>query len=189
LATKTLVTTFDRVREAERAVQKLQQDGFADEDVGWVSRAADGGEIAHGNLVIHHKGSTARGLAVGGALGGLAGLLIGATVLTVGGVAGPLVIIGPLVSTALGAGLGAAVGGRVERYGHPDVPREQAHRYGARLGANAAAVMVTVSDEEEEGRALEILRSEAGLHRHEFRWRVPALMDEGRPSKPSLPGW
>lgn len=187
MATKTLVTTFDEVGEAERAVQKLQQDGFV--DVGWVSRTRDGREIAHGNLVEQYQqGSSLERSTVGGVLGGLCGLLIGATALTLIGVAGPFAVAGPIVSTAAGIGVGAALGRLTDRVAHvpAERPRAQAHRYGARLGKGEAAVTVTVDTEEEEARALEILRGEASLHKHPFLWRVPALRDEGRTSRISL---
>ena len=50
MSPKTLVTTFDNVHEAERAVQKLQDDGFAPEGLGWVEHDDHGREIAHGSL-------------------------------------------------------------------------------------------------------------------------------------------
>lgn len=187
MATKTLVTTFDEVGEAERAVQKLQQDGF--QDLGWVARGRDGREIAHGNLIETAKASTSlERSTIGGVLGGLCGLLIGATTLTLVGFAGPLLIVAPVVTTAAGVGVGAALGRLTDKVAHPGEQRPvaQAHRYGARLAKGEAAVTVRVEDEEEEARALEILRGEANLHRHPFRWRVPALRDEGRTSRVSL---
>ncbi len=186
MAIKTLVTTFDDPREAERAVHKLHEDGFTGEDVGWVVRAADGREIAHGNLLQEkRKVSAVEGAAVGGALGGLSGLVIGLTALAIPGV-GP--VVGPLISALVGIALGAGAGALVDAFVREPITaaRPEAHRYAERIGARAGVVMVTVYDEDEEERALEILRGEASLHSHPFRWRVPALTDEGRPSSQSV---
>jgi hypothetical protein len=187
MAAKTLVTTFDDVHEAERAVQKLQQDGFAPEGLGWVAHSADGSEIAHGNLVETRDGSSVAHTVIGALLGALAGLLCGITAVTIAGFADRLVMIGAaVVGALLGLAVGAAVAGRVDAVARTRVPRERAHRYAERLGTRAARVMVTVDDEEEEARALEIIRGEASLHKHSFSWRVPPLTDDQRPSRQYL---
>lgn len=196
MAVKTLVTKFGHADEAEHAVHRLRQEGFALEALGWVTRAEDGSEIEHGNLVEEQpeqqRGSALERATVGGVLGGFAGLLIGVTALTLAGVAGPIVIAGPLVGAIVGVGCGAALGQRLDAFAHATEPphrsarSKQARRYAARLGRDVAIVMVTVNHEGEEARALEVLRGEASSHRHALVFRVPALSDEGRPSKPSL---
>ena len=197
MATKTLVTKFGHADEAEHAVYKLRQDGFDLSALGWVTRAEDGSEIAQGNLVdeepVQHKGSALARTTIGCVLGGFAGMLIGITTITMAGIAGPLVLAAPLVFGLVGVVSGAAAGARIDQFAHVDEPpplpssrSQQAHRYAARLGGDAAVVLVTVSNVGEEARALEVLRGEASLHRHPLVFRVPALSDEGRPSKPSL---
>jgi len=182
MAHKTLVTTFDDVHEAERAVFKLHEDGFPREALGWVSHAKNGREIAHGNLVERRTPAiegAIEGVIVGGAFGGIAGLLIGVSALVIPGV-GPVVVAGPLVSTLAGIGVGAAAGALIDSLTRVGVPREQAHRYAERVRAGGAIVMVTVENDEEEARALEILGNEAALHKHQLVWNVPASAEEPR---------
>jgi hypothetical protein len=190
MAAKTLVTTFDDVQEAERAVQKLQADGFDPEGIGWVVHAPDGREIAHGSLLEERQrtDSAAQRTAAGGVLGGLAGLLSGVTAFTIAGFVGPVLIAGAVVGAVAGIGVGAVLGKRVDAIASVpvDLAVPEAHRYAARLGTNEAALVVRVDNEQEEARALEIIRSEASRHKHDFAFRIPALADEGRASRFSL---
>lgn len=183
MATKTLVTTFDDVHEAEAAVHALHEAGFARDDLGWVTRTAHGDEIAHGAAASSGEAAL-EGIGVGAGLGGLAGLLIGLSAFAVPGV-GPVLVAGPLVSALAGATVGAAAGGLVDALINIGVPNDEAHEYAERLRAGAAIVTVTVDDEEEEAKALSILRGEAVEHGHDVPWRVPAYTDEGRPSSMS----
>ncbi len=180
MATKTLVTTFADAREAEATVHALHEAGFARDDIGWVSKTEIGDEVAQGEASTV-RNSALEGMGVGGALGGLAGLLIGFAALAVPGV-GPVVVAGPLVSALAGAGLGAAAGGLIDALVHVGVPKSEAHRYAERVHAGGAIVTVTVDDEEEEQKALEILKMEATAHGHDVRTRIPERAFEDRPS-------
>jgi uncharacterized membrane protein len=185
MATKTLVTTFDDAREAEQAVHALHDAGFARDDIGWVSRNAEGEEVADGRA-SSVRSSALEGMGVGGALGGLAGLLIGVAALAVPGI-GPLVVAGPLVTALAGAGVGVAAGGIIDALVHLGVPNDEAHRYADRLRVGGAIVTVTVDDEDEESKALSLLRREAVEHGHGVRIRIPARLADERPSLPSAP--
>ncbi len=185
MSTKTLVTTFDDARHAERAVHALHDAGFARDDLGWVAKSFEGGEIAHGAAV---RPSALEGAGVGGALGGLAGLLIGFAALAVPGI-GPVVVAGPLVSALAGAGVGAAAGGIIDALVHIGVPKENARVYAEGIRRGGAIVTVTVDDDEEEARAIGILRGDARQHHGSFQWRIPARTEERgfeRPSAQSL---
>lgn len=182
MAAKTLVTTFDDAHEAERAVQKLHQDGFPASGIGWVESDRGGREIAHGNLVETHDATPIHVMVIGAVLGALIGLLCGAMALTLLGVGRSLLLVGELVCALLGLGLGIAVSRRLDAYSHVEVPRPRAHRYGKRLSSGEASVMVTVGNEQEEARALEIIRGEASLHQHDLAWRVSLTAAEQRPS-------
>lgn len=171
MAGKTLVTTFDDVHEAERAVQKLQQDGFAPERLGWIEHQR-GHDIAHGNLIEHRNVSTVGRVFLGAILGALAGMLILVVAATLLDVERSFRIASGFVGLVVGACVGAVIGKRLDSIARTDVPGDRAHRLAERLAAGTARVAVTVSNEEEEARALEILRGEASLHRHRFSWRV-----------------
>jgi len=182
MATKTLVTTFEHVREAEEAVYALHDAGFARDDLGWVTRTATGEEVASGTAAASRHAAL-EGVGVGAGLGSLAGLLIGFTAFAIPGV-GPVVVAGPLVSALAGATVGAAAGGLVDALINVGVPTERAHHFAERLHKGAAIVTVTVDDDEEEALALSILRGEAHEHGHSLPWNIP--VHTGRPSSPSI---
>lgn len=184
MATKTLVTTFEDVGTAEAAVHRLHEAGFARDDLGWVARAPNGEEVAHGNASA--VGAAAlEGAGVGGALGGLAGLLLGFAALAVPGI-GPVVVAGPIVSALAGIGVGAAAGGIIDALVHVGVPRAEAKRHADQLVAGGAIVTITVDDEDEELRALAILRGETVEPKTVPRMRAVPYSDESRPSIQSL---
>lgn len=182
MATKTLVTTFADVRTAEQVVHRLHDAGFARDDLGWVARAPNGEAIAHGQA-SRAGGSAIEGAEVGGALGGLAGLLLGFAALVVPGI-GPVVVAGPILSALAGLGVGAAAGSIIDALVHVGVPRRGAKRYAQHLHAGAAIVTVTVDDDEEQ-RAIAILRGESVPVRRPAMRATP-YTDEGRPSVQSL---
>lgn len=184
MATKTIVTTFDDVRTAEAVVHRLHEAGFARDDLGWVARAANGEEVAHGSASAVSS-SALEGAEVGGALGGLAGLLLGFAALAVPGI-GPVVVAGPLLSALAGLGVGAAAGSIIDALVHVGVPRGEARKYADQLRVGAAIVTVTVDDEEEETRAISILRGEPVTRPRPARMRAAPYNEEERPSLQSI---
>ncbi len=184
MATKTLVTAFEDVRTAEAAVHRLHEAGFARDDLGWVARTHNGEEVAHGNASA--VGSSAlEGAGVGGALGGLAGLLLGFAALAVPGI-GPVVVAGPILSALAGVGVGAAAGGVIDALVHVGVPRIEAKRHADRRTAGGAIVTITVDDDDEEFRALAILRGELVEPKTVPRMAAAPYTEESRPSIQSL---
>lgn len=179
MATKTLVTKFAHAEEAESAARKLREDGFA--DVGWVTHELDGHETAHGSLVRKQRGSRNEHAMIGAFLGWLAGLLASVTVANTMGLTGPLRIALPLVAASLCALLGAAIAKQIDALVRTEEPVDRAHHYANHLERDAAVVTVRVDGEETEARALQILRGEADLHRHDLVFRIPSMSDE-RPS-------
>lgn len=167
MATKTLVTTFRDVHEAEAAVHALHEAGFARDDLGWITRTNQDRTVASGSATSTAEAAL-EGIGLGAGLGGIAGLLIGLSAVFVPGV-GPVLVAGPLVSALTGATVGAAAGGLVDALVNVGVPTGEAQHYAERLRRGAAIVTVTVDDEEEEARALDILRIEAVERGHPVR--------------------
>lgn len=163
-------------------MHRLHDAGFARDDIGWVARAPNGEEIAHGHA--SSVGSSAlEGAEVGGALGGLAGMLLGFAALAVPGI-GPVVVAGPILSALVGLGVGAAAGGIIDALVHVGVPRPEAKRYADQLQVGGAIVTITVDDDDAQ-RAIAILRGER-VSRRGPRMRATPYTEEGRPSLQSI---
>lgn len=183
MATKTLVTTYEDLRIAEQVVHRLHDAGFARDDIGWVAKASNGDEIAHGGASTVGDAAI-EGAEVGGALGGLAGLLLGFAALAVPGI-GPVVVAGPILSALAGLSVGAVAGSIIDALVHVGVPRAEAKRFADQLKVGGAIVTLTVDDMEEEERALAILRGEPPPSKPP-RMRATPYSDEGRLSAQSI---
>src|SRR5438105_11491947 len=85
-------------------------------------------------------GGAATGAIGGGVLGGLAGLLVGIGALAIPGI-GPIIAAGPIATTLMGAGIGAATGGLLGALVDAGVPEEEARLY--QTGVERGGVLVT----------------------------------------------
>lgn len=153
---KTIVGLYDDIATARRVVEELAAAGFQRGDISLVANnqttgttttgmtGGDGEAVAEG---------AAGGALVGGALGGLGGLLLGLGALAIPGI-GPVVAAGPIVAGLTGAGIGAAVGGLTGALINWGVPEEEAEFYaeGVRRGSTLVAVKA------DDGRVNEALR-------------------------------
>lgn len=103
-----VVGIFDNHEQATQAVQRLIDAGVPADHISILAKDLQVREKVEGYITT---GEVARNMAgVGAWTGGLFGLLAGAAFLWVP-VVGPLVILGPLATAALGAVEGGAVGG------------------------------------------------------------------------------
>ena len=89
----------------------------------------------------------AKGAGIGAALGGTAGLLAGLGLLAIPGL-GPVVAVGWLASTAVGAAAGAATGGIVGALIDAGEKREHAHVYSEAVRRGGTLVCARVADAE-----------------------------------------
>src|SRR5690348_14229628 len=105
----TVVGLFDNTAQAQTAVEQLRSFGVATNNI---SVAMQSGQAATTETVtdVDTGGSgVVTGAVGGGVLGGLAGLLVGIGAIAIPGI-GPLAVGGPLATTLIGAGVGAAAG-------------------------------------------------------------------------------
>jgi uncharacterized membrane protein len=103
-----VVGVYDSFQDAEQAIEKLRDEGIPLEDVSIVGQGLQSETKVNGFITT---GDVAKqGAGTGALFGSLLGLLSGAAFLFVPGF-GPLVVLGPLVSTLAGAGEGAIAGG------------------------------------------------------------------------------
>jgi hypothetical protein len=105
-------------------------------------------------------------------LGGVGGLLVGLGVLAIPGI-GPVLAAGPLATTLLGAGVGAAAGGLIGSLIDLGIPEEEAKYYAEGLRRGGAVVTVHTSDEMMISRITDILENHGvvNIDRRVEEWR------------------
>ena len=146
---KTVIGTFDSRDRADQAVSALRNNGFNNElSVIATDRAKTAG---------HQKddvatGSVATGVSTGGALGGLAGLVMGAGALAIPGI-GPVLAAGPIAGLLSGAATGGIAGGLID-WG---VPAERSKFYEGKVKEGKILASVG-SNESKVNKAADILR-------------------------------
>ncbi|HZO91305.1 MAG TPA: hypothetical protein VFB38_23480 [Chthonomonadaceae bacterium] len=148
--TTTVTGLFDTLADAQSAMQELINSGWTHEDISLIaSRQALPDNLEGAHLVVKDAEK-------GAAVGGLAGLLIGLSELAIPGV-GPVLAGGWLVTTLLGAGIGAATGGLVGSLVAAGMPHEQAGHFAE--GVRRGGTLVTIKAEENTAAvAVDILR-------------------------------
>jgi uncharacterized membrane protein len=103
-----VIAVFDSIDEAQRAVEKLVAEGIPVESISIVGQGLQSEVKIHGFVTTGDMAK--QGAGMGAVFGGLMGFLLGTAFFFIPGV-GPLVVLGPLVDTLLGAAEGALAGG------------------------------------------------------------------------------
>ena len=147
MATQTITALFDRYEAAAEAVKHLEAAGVPHLDIGLVSNDAAHSQYygaipgdAEPMPETPHRG-TGAGASLGTLLGGGTGLLAGLGLLAIPGL-GPVVAVGWLASTLVGAGVGAAAGGIVGSLTDLGVDEADAHAYAEGLGRGGTLLTV-----------------------------------------------
>jgi hypothetical protein len=161
---RTVVALFDRLDEAQQAVQGLVDAQFHREEITLVSRDATG---SYGGYLNQARGSgaigepsepnqgAAVGAGVGAVMGGLGGLLLGLSALMIPGI-GPVIAAGPIVAGLAGAGVGAVAGGLIGGLANMGIPEEHAQYYAEGIRRGGTLVVVRAEDPDAE-RARQVL--------------------------------
>jgi hypothetical protein len=147
----TVVGLFHNQADAERAIERLKQEGFSENQIGVAMR--DRGrqqELIEGTGTQGAEGAAAGALG-GGILGGVLGLLAGVGALAIPGV-GPIIAGGTLTSTLAGAGIGAAAGGLLGALVGMGVPEEDARHFDEGFRAGGTLVTVNAGNRADEAR-------------------------------------
>lgn len=155
---KSVFGLFDSRITLENAVETLKASGFRPADISVLLPSSDSP-----SKLIHEKATKAPegaatgatgGLAVGGALGWLAG--IGALALP--GI-GPFVAAGPIVAAIAGAGIGGTFGGVAGALIGLGIPEYEAKRYETIVEEGGMLLSVHVDDSDWQSKAKELLKS------------------------------
>jgi uncharacterized protein (TIGR02271 family) len=176
---KTITVFFERYEEASDAVRKLEAAGVPHRDISLVANNEGNRYSSHATRTYDETSSfdddvsdgAATGATVGTLAGGGAGLLAGLGMLAIPGL-GPVVAAGWLVSTLVGAGAGAALGGLGGALVDAGVDEDDAHAYAE--GVRRGGALVTVrSSEADVDRIVDILDDDGvvDLDERQNTWR------------------
>lgn len=143
--------------QAEQSVDRLLKGGFTNDDISVLLPDNQGTkDFAHEKNTKAPEGTTA-GVATGGAIGGVLGLLAGFGMLAIPGI-GPLIAAGPILSALAGLGAGGAVGGFIGALVGMGIPEYEAKRYEGHIRAGGVLLSVHCDSSDEVARARDLLK-------------------------------
>ncbi len=155
--THTVVANFPSHPEAEEIVLELQKQGFDMQKLSIIGKDYQTTEHVRGFLTWKDtaKAGAAGGGYWGSFVGGLFGILAGAGVLFIPGVA-PIIIAGPIAGvlagwlegTLVGAAGAAAVGGLAGALAGLGIPKHELVKYETQIQAGEFIILVTGSNED-----------------------------------------
>ncbi|MBE3555889.1 MAG: general stress protein [Firmicutes bacterium] len=148
---QTVVGTFNRRQEAERAAEKLHDAGFSENEVSIVSKDEN---RQNQDRNARETDSVGNGAAWGSGIGAAAGLAAGAGLLMVPGI-GPLLAMGPIAAGLMGAA-GGGLAGTLMDWG---IPKDVGDRYEQAVKQGRTICAVHSKDHHVDD-AAEILRQE-----------------------------
>ena len=177
---KTVVGLYEDIADAQSAINDLVRSGFDRADISLVAsnrwaNENDGMTTVYDDDVDVTSSQlgddVAAGMATGGVVGGLGGVLLGLGALAIPGV-GPIIAAGPLVAGLAGAGIGAAVGGLVGALVNWGVPPAEAELYAESVRRGGILVGLK-SDESRVAEAIGIMNRYAPIdvERRSEYWR------------------
>ena len=149
----TVIGVMKEHSRAEEAVRSLREKGFRENEISIVAKdeEANTGE-GRGEELSYSEQNLSDGTATGGAIGGVAGLLMGAGALLIPGI-GPIIAAGPLAGALTGAVTGGIAGGLID-FG---IPEERGKHYEERVKQGDILVAIKTSEDKVDS-AASILR-------------------------------
>lgn len=146
---KTVIGVFDSKEQAEKAIKDMRNSGFDTNEISIIAKDAQG---ANQDNDMGLSGIS-DGTTTGGAIGGLAGLALGAGALAVPGL-GPIIAAGPVAGLLSGAATGGIAGSLID-WG---IPEERGQYYEGEIGKGGIMAAVQTSQEKVQD-AANIMRS------------------------------
>ncbi|MDF2669652.1 MAG: low temperature-induced protein [Paenibacillus sp.] len=138
---KKIVGVFHTEQEAVQAIEGLKRQGYTSDEISVVGRNRDDIEAVTEETGTKAPEGTVAGMATGGVLGGVTGLLAGIGLLAIPGV-GPILAAGPIAATITGMAVGAGAGGVVGGLIGLGIPEEEARQYNDYVNDGRILVMV-----------------------------------------------
>ncbi|WP_142829387.1 general stress protein [Planococcus soli] len=136
-----VVGSYETENEAIRAIEKLQQQGYNNEEISVLSKDKQETKTVAEETGTHAGEGAATGAITGGALGGIGGILAGIGALAIPGI-GPIVAAGPIAAGLTGAAAGAGVGGLAGALIGLGVPDDEAEMYETHFNEGKILVLV-----------------------------------------------
>lgn len=147
---KTVIAYYNSRDNAESSVRHLREQGFGDNEISILAKKDEGGSSSgSGQQMSFEDQNLTDGTMTGGAIGGLAGLAMGAGALLIPGI-GPIVAAGPLAGVLTGALTGGVAGGLID-YG---IPEESSRRYEQHLESGKVLALIKTDSD----RAMEAMK-------------------------------
>lgn len=161
----TIIGLFKNHNKADQALAALEEAGFTRDEIGLLAQRDAVEDVLSADREEAAVESAGAGAVGGSALGGLIGLLAGASAIVVPGI-GPALAVGAwagvLSTTAAGAGIGAAYGGLVGALIGFGVTEEQTHVYVE--GVQQGGILIVVQSEDDKNAlAAKTLRAQGGV--------------------------
>lgn len=151
---KTVVAYYNSRDDAEQSVRALREKGFGDNEISILAR--DENQENNSEEMSYEDQNLTDGTVTGGALGGLAGLAMGAGALLIPGF-GPIIAAGPLAGVLTGALTGGVAGGLID-YG---IPEESSRKYEQHLEEGKVLAIIK-TDEDKAVEAMKIMDHTGG---------------------------
>jgi hypothetical protein len=189
---KTVVGLFDSLGEAESATRDLITAGYSRDDIGLLASDATGEWSRYKASTLEGAGATpmstlegaaptseemSSGVGTGTAVGGVGGLLVGLTQLAIPGI-GWLAAAGTLVTTLLGAGMGAAAGGLLTAVEKLGVPKDKTGYYAEAVRRGGTLVLVRLAEERvDDAMAIMERHHAVDIEERAKKWRADGWTD------------
>jgi uncharacterized membrane protein len=152
---KTVIAFYNSRDEAEQSVKQLREKGFKDNEISILAKDDEQSSGQDQEMSFQNQNLT-DGTMTGGAIGGLAGLAMGAGALLIPGF-GPLIAAGPLAGVLTGALTGGVAGGLVD-YG---IPEESSRKFEEHLQSGKVLAIIK-TDANKAMKAMEIMDRSGG---------------------------
>jgi len=149
---KRVIGYFADNGQAEEALRELKEKGFNEISILGNEKGDKSDSRARDNN-SSFAGTLSNGTMTGGAIGGLAGLALGAGALFIPGI-GPILALGP-IAAALGGAVTGGIGGALIDYG---IPADRSDFYETKI-KEGNTVMVLKADEQKTDEVAKILRA------------------------------
>jgi uncharacterized membrane protein len=162
-----VVGVFQTEEDAIDAIKELRDQGYNEDDISVIAK--DKKEVNH---IYEETGSkategAAAGMATGGILGGLGGLLLGAGALAIPGI-GPIVAAGPIAAALGGAAVGAGAGGIVGALVGLGIPEDEAKEYQKSVEEGDILVLVDANETDRHRQVNDTFRTYRSTNAHRY---------------------